>query len=70
MISLHKFFHKLEDVPYENPHLVVVVHLVVVTLENFLDAIFELEVGVEVVVLVMELVVDDIVVDNLVNLCV
>jgi hypothetical protein len=66
---LHKFFHKLEDVPYENHHLVVVVHLVVVTLENFLDAIFGLEVGVEVVVLVMELVVDDIVVDNLVNLC-
>jgi len=64
---LHKFFHKLEDVPYESHHLVVVVHLVVVTLDNFLDAIFELEVVVVVVVVVVELVVDDIVVDNLVN---
>jgi len=45
--------------------LAVVVHLVVVTLDNFLDAIFELEVVV--VVVVVELVVDDIVVDNLVN---
>jgi len=44
------------DVPYENHHLVVVVHLVEVTLDDFLDAIL--------VLMVMILVV----VDNLVNL--
>jgi hypothetical protein len=59
------------DVPYKNPHLAVVAHLVEVTSDDFLDTIFVwlVFVLVEIVLMVVVVVVvDRIVVDNLVNL--